>query len=381
MFLLSLVTSVSFGMKNKLDTTSYKNYKFKISSTLHFGTNSINNLKISSNAAKILFNFYQPGNQSNIYTSEEDVNILIIIDNKQIISVWDLEKKIKIYEIPLKFLFKKIFEETDENYIIFNVNILEKNKIPFLKIMLFSEIWIYDIRKEKLELYKKFENYEDKLEGSRNYANCYKQSIKHKSYTLEGKNFGKETSKVTINYKNAKKVSIDLPNLYEIFASPKVNSKYILICSKENPDRRAPSSCFLYNNQTGKCIKNIFKNKKYKLYNEGQAAFNKDETFIKMVLDKSLVIYDLIASKVVFKKTFDKKNHKYLNKNILTQDEKLIIVPSEEYIYFYNFPAPNKHEKQDNKERISFLREKFGSFQVNIDGEKIKTSKLFLRGN
>jgi len=37
----------------------------------------------------------------------------------------------------------------------------------------------------------------------------------------------------------------------------------------------------------------------------------------------------------------------------------------------------NKHEEQDNKERISFLREKFGDFQINIDGEKIKTSKLF----
>jgi len=40
--------------------------------------------------------------------------------------------------------------------------------------------------------------------------------------------------------------------------------------------------------------------------------------------------------------------------------------------------ASNKHEEQDNKERITFLREKFGDFQINIDGEKIKTSKLFL---
>jgi len=82
-------------------------------------------------------------------------------------------------------------------------------------------------------------------------------------------------------------------------------------------------------------------------------------------------------NKIVYKHLLQRTYlyHILLNTSLPDEIVALIVAFTEEPF------VSNQYEEQDNKERITFLKEKFGNFQINIDGKKIKTNKLFLRGN
>jgi len=388
--LLSLVTSVSFAMEKKLNTDCEQDVICKIGPFKH-DVIRISTGKISSKTAKKLLN--STGNKNNICFSANQVEILTVYDKKSI-SIWDLKQRKKIYEINKNIIKEKIDEATIKYDYIINISTIEKMGAPFLILHLTylaynkpnfeANICEYNIEINKLNLLsssKNLDHHKKDLKGIR-YATIGDCKVNHKDYMLTLQLKSKDPAQIIIEHKNPKK-TIVIQDLHgdnlTIFSSPNKGSKYILLYNNTTHNLN------LYNSHTGKHIKQIFNNSAQKGHlrlSFTGSIFSKNDNFITIMLGNHAFIYDLKNFKIVFHKIFYANNSEYLSTlaPLLTDDEKEILVPYNEYIYLYHNPlTQNQNEKKDQKERKKFLEEKFNDFKIKfIDDQTIDINKVFL---
>ena len=290
-------------------------------------------------------------------------------------------------------------------------NIIEKNKEPFLNLYLNhhfdinnpeyqAHICQYDILNSTLTVLNSsndLEHCKKDLKGLQYMTfEVINRIINHNNYTIKLEHQEDEPKIIITHKASGNSIEINDPAPFMVLASPKRQSKHILIGTV--PCDRTKAGIFLVDNTTGKIIKQIFNLPFYFIrQNVSQSPFSKHDHFIMLMTNNDLYLYNLENLEIAF--------HKKLNAEIspaigclaplLINDEKIILVANnnqdQDYIYCYRNPLyergqeikrqEEKYEEnlQDQKERRDFLKEIYSDFKINfIDGQKLDATKLLL---